>query len=489
GETRQTDHRGTTSNSRNSEHLCAVFRQELSPNAGFLTGEEALETSLTTMTNDGEMSDDTFSHDSQDFQENYDTFAIEEASRRSTELKPSVKKALLRFRIKLQDAILGNYIYGRPPTFVYGIDFKGSSEDISIDSMELREDIRDISLWGIPLLPSKGHEGTDVILLKFLQAKDFKVNEAFEMLRKTLKWRKEFKVDKILDEIIASELEGMTYMDSTDRGGHPVCYMIYGAFKDNDLFRKAFGSEEKSKEFLRWRIQIMEKNIQALGFKSGGANSIVQITDLKNSPGPGTKDMRVTSKKAYMLLQENYPELIYKNILVNVPFWYYAYHSVSTRLLTQRMKSKFIFARPSKVTKTLLKFIPPENLPVQYGGLKRENDDEFPPEYPVLETIVNPGCIDSIQVPIPEPGVTVVWDLTVVRLDVSYKEEFVPDDDCSYRIPIQMEKKMSGSVRNSFYISEPGMILLTIDNSTFKKKKVLYRLKIKPTVPMYIQLK
>ncbi|KAF5203849.1 Patellin-4 [Thalictrum thalictroides] len=448
--------------------------------------------SMTAMTKDGEISDDTLSHESQDFQENFDTILIEEASKRCTELKPSVKKALLRFRIKLQDAILKNYIYGRPPTFVYGIDFKGSSEDISIDSMELMEDIRDISLWGIPLLPSKGHEGTDVILLKFLQAKDFKVNEAFEMLRKTLKWRKEFETDKILNEIIVSDLdlEGMTYMDGTDRKGHPVCYVIYGAFKENDLFRKTFGSEEKIKDFLRWSVQIMEKNIQALGFKSGGANSIVQITDLKNSPGPGTKEMRIASKKAYMLFQDNYPEIIYKNILVNVPFWYYAYHSVSTRLLNQRNKSKFIFARPSKVTKTLLKFIPPANLPVQYGGLKRDNDDEFPPEYPVLETIVKPGCIDSIQVPIPEPGVTVVWDLTVVGLDVSYKEEFVPEDDCSYKIPIQMEKKMSGSVRNSFYISEPGMILLTIDNSTFKKKKVLYRLKIKPTVPMYIhQLK
>ena len=82
-----------------------------------------------------------------------------------------------------------------------------------------------------------------------------------------------------------------------------------------------------------------------------------------------------------------------------------------------------------------------------------------------------------------------VWDLSVVGWDVSYKEEFVPDDEGSYKILLQNQKRMGESVRNSFYISEPGKILITIHNGTFKKKRVLYRSKAKPTVPMYIFLK
>ncbi|OMO73662.1 hypothetical protein COLO4_26950 [Corchorus olitorius] len=42
-------------------------------------------------------------------------------------------------------------------------------------------------------MPSKRHEGTDIVLAKFLKAKDYKVHEALEMLRNTLKWRNEFK--------------------------------------------------------------------------------------------------------------------------------------------------------------------------------------------------------------------------------------------------------------------------------------------------------
>ncbi|KAL5711874.1 hypothetical protein ACHQM5_014103 [Ranunculus cassubicifolius] len=438
--------------------------------------------------------DDTISQGSQD--------TLDSSLNDDIKLNPAVEKVLLQFRCKVQDAILGNYIYGQPPPptspGVQGVntdedDEKGSLEmcvhgvdsDDENGSLAIQKDIREISLWGIPLLPSKAHEGTDILLLKFLQAKDFKVNDAFEMLQKMLKWRKEFDIDEILNKEIWPDLERVGYIDGNDRKGRPVCYMHYGALREMTMYQKTFDSEE----FIRWRAQIVEKGIEQLKFKEGEVNSMIQISDLKNSSGSGGKDLRPVWKKSYSFFEEHYPEMLHRVIFVNVPFWFYAYHSLATRFYTQRDKNKFVFARPSKATKTLLKYIAPENLPVQYGGLKRDNDDDFSPEIPVLETIVKPGCIDSIEIPVPEAGVTVVWDLMVVGLDVSYKEEFVPDDDCSYRIIIQKTKNLSGSVRNSFYINEPGNVRLTIDNSTFKKKKVLYRLKIKPTHPMYIYMK
>lgn len=84
-----------------------------------------------------------------------------------------------------------------------------------------------------------------------------------------------------------------------------------------------------------------------------------------------------------------------------------------------------------------------------------------------------------------QPGVTVVWDLTVVGWEVDYKEEFIPDDEGSYKILIQKERNLEECIRNSFYISEPGKLVLTITNKTYKKKRVLYRSKSKPTIPLY----
>lgn len=88
-----------------------------------------------------------------------------------------------------------------------------------------------------------------------------------------------------------------------------------------------------------------------------------------------------------------------------------------------------------------------------------------------------------------QAGATVAWDLTVVGWDVMYKEEFVPEDDCSYKVLLQKPSRCGESIRNSFYVNEPGAIVITIDNKTRKKKRVLYRTKSKPTLPMYIFLK
>jgi hypothetical protein len=42
-------------------------------------------------------------------------------------------------------------------------------------------------------------------------------------------------------------------------------------------------------------------------------------------------------------------------IVVNAPFWFYTSQVLFSRLMSQRNKSKFIFARPQRVTPILLK--------------------------------------------------------------------------------------------------------------------------------------
>lgn len=66
--------------------------------------------------------------------------------------------------------------------------------------------------------------------------------------------------------------------------------------------------------------------------------------------------------------------------------------------------------------------------------------------------------------------------------EVNYKEEFVPSDEASYTIIIQKSKKMSSNeepTRNTFRNNEPGKVVLTIQNWSSKKKRVLYRYKTK----------
>lgn len=72
----------------------------------------------------------------------------------------------------------------------------------------------------------------------------------------------------------------------------------------------------------------------------------------------------------------------------------------------------------------------------------------------------------------------------MVGWEVSYSAEFVPRR--GYTVLIQKSKKMGANnvpvLSDSFNVSVLGKILLTIDNPTSKKKKLLYRFKVAPHV-------
>lgn len=341
--------------------------------------------------------------------------------------------------------------------------------------------VENVFLWGVPLLHTMGDECTDVILLKFLRARDFKVSEAFTMLKNTILWRKRFGADNILEEDFGAEWNDVAYMHGYDKEGHPVCYNNYGAFQNKELYLKTLNDAGDS--FLRWRIQLLEKEIQKLSFNPGGINSMVQITDLKNTPGPAKWGLRQVTKKALTILQDNYPEFVARKIFINVPWWYAVMSTMISPFVTQRTKSKFVVARPARVTETLFKYISPEYVPVQYGGLSRENDAEFSAaDGGVSELFIKPGVKQIVEIPATEVGSTLVWDIAVLGWEVTYGEEFVPNAEGGYTIIIQKVKKVAADeepVRNFYKIGEPGKVLLTIENTSSKKKRVLYRTKVK----------
>ncbi|KAL1364612.1 hypothetical protein HN51_012766 [Arachis hypogaea] len=347
---------------------------------------------------------------------------------------------------------------------------------------EAKEDVplppEEVSIWGIPLLAD---ERSDVILLKFLRARDFKVKDAFAMMKNTIRWRKEFGIDELMEENLdCDELEKVVFMHGFDKEGHPVCYNIFGEFENKELYKKTFSDEEKRQRFLRWRIQFLEKSIRKLDFNPGAISTIVQVNDLKNSPGLAKWELRQATKEALQLLQDNYPEFVAKQVFINVPWWYLAVNRMISPFLTQRTKSKFVFAGPSKSADTLLRYISAEQLPVKYGGLSKEG--EFGNSDAVTEITVKPATKHTVEFPVTEKCL-LSWELRVIGWEVSYGVEFVPSSEGSYTVIIQKARKVSSSEEpvlcNSFKVGETGNVVLTIDNPTSKKKKLLYRLKTK----------
>ncbi|KAI7744426.1 hypothetical protein M8C21_017306 [Ambrosia artemisiifolia] len=332
----------------------------------------------------------------------------------------------------------------------------------------------EVSIWGIPLLAD---ERSNVILLKFLRARDFKVKEAFTMLKNVVAWRKEFDIESLLEEDLGTEQEKVVYMHGVDKEGHPVCYNAFGEYQNKELYQETFSDDEKRKKFIRWRIQFLEKSIRKLDFSPDGISTIVQINDLKYSPAPFKKELR----QVFQLLQDNYPEFVARQVFINVPWWYLAFYKMINPFFTQRTKSKFVFAGPSKTTETLFKYISPELVPVQYGGLSREGEQEFTTTECITEDFIKPSCQHAIELSAPE-ACTLVWEARVVGMgcDVSYGAEFVPSAEDGYTVIVQKSRKVTGDeslISGRYKCGETGKVVLTFFSQSSKKKKVLYRFK------------
>ncbi|XP_057489033.1 patellin-6-like [Actinidia eriantha] len=329
-----------------------------------------------------------------------------------------------------------------------------------------------VSMWGITLLD--GGDKADVVLLKFLRARDFRVPDSLQMLAKCLMWRQSFEADKILDEDLGfKDLEGVVaYMYGYDREGHPVCYNDYGVFKDKTIYERVFGDAEKLQKFLRWRIQVLERGIKLLHFKPGGVNSIIQVTDLKDMP---KRELRVASNHILSLFQDNYPEMVARKIFINVPWYFSVLYSVFSPFLTQRTKSKFVISKEGNVAETLYKYIRPEDVPVQYGGLSRPSDLENGPPKPASEFTVKGGEKVNIQIEGIEAGATITWDIVVGGWDLDYSAEFVPAAAESYSLAVEKPRKIAATeevICNSFTAREAGKMVLSVDNTASRKKKV-----------------
>ncbi|GAA0187025.1 hypothetical protein LIER_34313 [Lithospermum erythrorhizon] len=340
----------------------------------------------------------------------------------------------------------------------------------------------EVSIWGVKLLVD---DSSDAILLKFLRARDFKVKEAFTMLKNVVQWRKEFGVDTLIEEETSSEgLDKVVYLHGIDKEGHLVLYNSFGEFQDKELYQNTFADAEKRTRFLRGIIQFFEKTIRNLDFTPDGICTLFQVIDLKNSPGLFffKKDLRQAISQALELFQDNYPEFVAKQVYINVPWWFRAYYSMINVIFSPRTKSKFVFAGPSRSAGILFKYIAPEKVPVRYGGLSKEGESEFTNDDATTEVVLKPTSKHTIEFEVTEKC-TLAWELRVVGWEVSYGAEFVPSAEGGYTVIVQKPRKVGPMdepiITSSYTSGEAGKVVLTINNQTSKRKNLAYRSKNK----------
>ncbi|KAJ8697755.1 cytosolic factor, phosphatidylinositol/phosphatidylcholine transfer protein [Pleurotus ostreatus] len=213
----------------------------------------------------------------------------------------------------------------------------------------------------------------DAFLLRYLRARKFDLVKAKEMLVNAEKWRKEFGVDDIAENFDFKEGSEVNkyypqYYHKTDKDGRPVYVEQLGKLDIKALY--AITTPER---LLKRLVHEYEKNehdrfpacTKQIGHPIETSCTILDLKGVSLTSFYSVKDYVM---QASSVGQDRYPETMGRFYLINAPWGFTTVWSFIKPWLDEVTVAK-ISILGSSYSSELLKQIPAENLPKEFGGL------------------------------------------------------------------------------------------------------------------------
>ncbi|KAF4574527.1 hypothetical protein EYR36_005871 [Pleurotus pulmonarius] len=212
----------------------------------------------------------------------------------------------------------------------------------------------------------------DAFLLRYLRARKFDLVKAKEMLVNAEKWREEFGVDDIAQNFDFKEGSEVNkyypqYYHKTDKDGRPVYIEQLGKLDVTALYRIT-----STERLLQRLVHEYEKNdhqrFPACAKQAGHPiETSCTILDLKNVSLSNFYRVKDYVMQASSVGQDRYPETMGKFYVINAPWAFTAVWSIIKGWLDEVTVAKISILGTS-YQPDLLKQIPAENLPEEFGG-------------------------------------------------------------------------------------------------------------------------
>ncbi|KAG0075120.1 CRAL/TRIO domain protein [Linnemannia elongata] len=204
----------------------------------------------------------------------------------------------------------------------------------------------------------------DLIILKFMRARKWNLDDAMKMFLNALKWRIVERVDELI-ELSDSELDekypkfieqmriGKGYLRGADPLGRPMSVVNTRLHHKND---------QPAETIHRFTLYTMECGRLVLG---DGAETVIVVFDLSNF---GLDNMDWGFVRLFVQCFESYyPETLGVCVVHRAPFVFWGLWKLIQPLLDPVVASKFVFTRNNA---ELHKVIPRDRLPItHYDGL------------------------------------------------------------------------------------------------------------------------
>lgn len=161
----------------------------------------------------------------------------------------------------------------------------------------------------------------------------------------TLDWRKKFGLDNIdaWKEVMEKEnATGKSYVRGYDKHGHPIVYMKpkYENTKDHD------GN-------IKHLIYTMERAV-ACGEKMG-QGKLTLIIDFDGYSLSNAPPMK-TSRETLSILQDHYPERLFRAFLVHTPYIFYGFYSFISPFIDPITKDKIVMLTNAELANPTSRF-------------------------------------------------------------------------------------------------------------------------------------
>ncbi|KAF8378066.1 hypothetical protein HHK36_029400 [Tetracentron sinense] len=199
-------------------------------------------------------------------------------------------------------------------------------------------------------------EVDNLMIRRFLRARDLDVEKASGLFLKYLKWRRAFVPDgSISVSEIPNELaQKKMFLQGLNKKGQPIA-VVFGA--------RHFHTKGSLEEFKRFVVYILDKISARM---PAGQEKFVSIADLK---GWGYSNCDVRGYLgALSILQDYYPERLGKLYIVHVPYIFMTAWKIVYPFIDSNTKKKIIFVENKKLRSTLLEDIDESQIPEIYGG-------------------------------------------------------------------------------------------------------------------------
>ncbi|XP_046497235.1 SEC14-like protein 2 isoform X7 [Equus quagga] len=262
------------------------------------------------------------------------------------------------------------------------------------------------------------------------------------MLRKHVEFRKQKDIDNIVSwqppEVIQQYLSGG--MCGYDLDGCPVWYDIIGPLDTKGLLLSA-----SKQDLLRTKMRDCELLLRECARQTEKVGKKVEtITLIYDCEGLGLKHLWKPAVEAYgeflCMFEENYPETLKRLFVVKAPKLFPVAYNLIKPFLSEDTRKK-IMVLGANWKEVLLKYVSPDQLPVEYGGTMTDPDGnpkckskinyggDIPKKYYVRDQVkqqyehsvqISRGSSHQVEYEILFPGCVLRWQFMSDGSDIGF---------------------------------------------------------------------